>query len=480
MRLLHNTLRPSSTDLPQMSATPSARFKFIGHALRGDGPFRPVVVSNGTSAVQVSGSTALVRYPRESDQKYARRNEIAFHSGPMARACSRFTGYLSTRSVTRALPGDLFPRMAEDIDGKANSLDVFWSDFMVQAKARGSMLLLVDMPSALPATLAQQVSERRLPFWTAILPETVTEYAVGDDGKFDFVEFEGTFRRDGETIPCEWYFDRATWKAERAEKDGKGQREVLAEGAHPLRECPVLIFTEQGDFPAFGPFAALADLMRRLFNAESELDEIIRGATFPMLGIQVPEQTTPDDKLAAAKAAGETIGTQNLVVYSGSAPAWIAPPDGPARVCMDRIAQLKAEIDEVSLNVATPNQRESGLAMSMRFQAINAELARFSGRMEDLERSAWELSRRWLQMQGAPVIQWPRDFQIADVQIELQILQDMQAAGMPAEVIAEQQRRIVSVQFGGIDQERADEIERAIEERTLATRKPAAPVTEGD
>ena len=462
-----------------MSATPSARFKFIGHALRGDGPFRPVVASNTTTAVQVSGATALVRYPRESDAKYARRNEIAFHSGPMARACSRFTGYLSTRSVTREMPGDFYPRMAADIDGKANSLDVFWSEFMVQAKARGSMLLLVDMPADLPSTLAQQMSERRLPFWTAILPEAVTDYAFGDDGRFDFVEFEGTFKRDEETIPCVWHFARASWRAERTEKDRHGQREVLAQGSHPLRECPVLIFTEQGDFPAFGPFAALADLMRRLFNADSELDEIIRGATFPMLGIQVPETTTPDDKLAAAKAAGETIGTQNLVVYSGSAPAWIAPPDGPARVCMDRIAQLKAEIDEVSLNVAAPNQRESGLAMTMRFQAINAELSRFSGRMEDLERRAWELSRRWLQMQAAPQIQWPRDFQIADVAIELQILQDMQAAGMPPVVIAEQQRRIVSVQFGGIDEERADEIERAIEERILAARTPAAPVTEG-
>jgi hypothetical protein len=161
---------------------------------------------------------------------------------------------------------------------------------------------------------------------------------------------------------------------------------------------------------------------------------------------------------------------QNLVIHSGSTPAWIAPPDGPAKVCADRIAALRAQIDEVSLNVATPNQRESGLAMTMRFAAINAELSRFAGRMEDLERRAWDLSRRWLGMQAAPVIQWQRDYQVADVAVELQILQDMQAAGLPAEVIAEQQRRVVALQFGGLETSRADEIERAIDERTLAAR----------
>lgn len=453
-----------------MSANPSARFQFIGHALRGDGPFRPVVSGQDTTSPQISGPTALVRYPRESAEKFARRNVVAFHDGPLSRACARFVGYLSTRAPSRQMPGDLFPRMADDVDGKGNAIDVFMGEFAVQAKARGSMLLLVDMPRELPPTMGEQISQRRLPFWTQILPESVTDYELGDDGKFKHVEFTGTIEHEGARTDCVWHFDRAAWRAEKAENDRNGQRQVLAEGAHGLGECPVLIFTEHGDFPAFGPFAAIADLMRRMFNADSELDEIIRSATFPMLTIQVPDTTTPDQKSAIAKVAAETIGVQNLVIHSGSTPAWIAPPDGPAKVCADRIAALRAQIDEVSLNVAAPNQRESGLAMTMRFAAINAELSRFAGRMEDLERRAWDLSRRWLGMQAAPVIQWQRDYQVADVAVELQILQDMQAAGLPSEVIAEQQRRVVALQFGGLETSRADEIERAIEERTLAAR----------
>ena len=443
--------------------SPSAqRFKFIAHALRGDGPFRPVVQDYGDNNAKLSGRSYLVRYPRESDAKFARRNEIAFYASPLAMASSRFVGYLSTKAVSRELPNQQYQRIAEDVDGKGNSVDVFWSQFAFEAKARGSMLLLVDAPAAMATTQQQQLQDRVLPYWTAIAPESVTDYELGDDGKFDFVEFAGNVKReDGLRVECTWRFDRFRWEA-RGEAGS-----VIRGGEHSLGETPVLIFTESGDFPSFGPFAAIADISRRLFNAESELDEILRSQTFSLLTMQVPDDSSAEQKLAAAQVAGQSIGTSNLMVHSGSTPAFIAPPDGPARVYLDRIKRLEAKIDEVGLNVATVNAQESGIAMQMRFQAINGELSRFSLRMEDLERRAWDLCRRWLSMQQAPSVQWPRDFNIADVEHELKILADMQAAGMPAEVIAEQQKRIVTLQFAGLDTAAKDALTAAIDERPL-------------
>mgnify|MGYP005609488149 FL=1 len=445
-----------------MPNTSAPRFQFIAHALRGDGPFRPAVSEFGDGTVTLNGASYLVRYPRESDVKFARRNEIAFYASPLALACSRFAGYISTMAVQRELPNAQFKKIAEDVDGKGNAIEVFWSQFIVQAKARGSMLLLVDMPSVLPASQAEQLSTRKLPFWTTIEPESLTDFAVGDDGKFDFVEFGGNFTQaDGSRTACTWHFDREKWSAVDKEK------RQLGAGDHPLGECPVLIFTEGGDFPHFGPFSAIADLSKRLFNADSELDEILRSQTFSLLTMQVPDESTDAQKLAAAQVAGQSIGTNNLMVHSGSTPAFIAPPDGPANVYLARIQRLEAKIDEVGLNVATVNAQESGIAMQMRFQAINGELSRFSLRMEDLERRAWDLSRKWLGMTQAPQIQWPRDFNLADVEQELKILAEMIANGMPAEVIAEQQKRIVTLQFAGLDTAAKEAMAQAIDERTM-------------
>jgi hypothetical protein len=447
-----------------MPNTSAQRFQFIAHALRGDGPFRPLVTSyqDGTGTATLASESYLVRYPRESNVKFARRNEIAFYASPLALACSRFSGYISMKGVGRDLKNPQFTKIAEDCDGKGNAIDVFWSQFTMQAKARGSMLLLIDMPSSLPRTQAEQLSSRQLPFWTTIAPETLTDFEIGDDGKFDFVEFAGNFTQvDGTRVDCTWRFDRAQWSAR-----DKDKRE-LGSGAHPLGECPVLIFTEGGDFPHYGPFAAIADLSKRLFNADSELDEILRSQTFSLLTMQVPDQSTDQQKLAAAQVAGQSIGTSNLMVHSGSTPAFIAPPDGPANVYLERIKKLEAKIDEIGLNVATVNQQESGIAMQMRFQAINGELSRFSLRMEDLEARAWDLSRKWLGMTQAPTAQWPRDFNLADVEQELKILAEMVSSGMPAEVIAEQQKRIVTLQFPGLDEKALAAMVTAIDERSL-------------
>lgn len=445
--------------MPNYSAE---RFRFIGHALAADGPFRPRVTEDGTRTVTLSGLSYLVRYPRESDVKFARRNEVAFYASPLLRACARFTGYLSTKPPQREMPNPLFDAVAKDVDGKGNDIDVFLQQFALDAKARGSMLMLVDMPADMPATRAEQMSARRLPYWSAIKPESVTDYAVGEDGQFEFVEFAGTFAKEGgQAVDCTWRFDRQGWTATDKE------RRTLSQGQHQLGRCPVIIFTEGGDFPHFGPFAAIADVGKRLFNADSELDEILRSQTFSLLTMQVPEESTDGEKIQAAQVAGETIGTNNLMVHSGSTPAFIAPPDGPARIYLDRIKQLQSQVDEIGLNVIGSMAQESGIALQMRFQALNGELSKFAGRMEDFEKRAWELSRAWLGMTQAPTVEWPRDYNLSDVQTELQILADMQASGMPRPVIAQQQKRIVALQFPGLEQMQADEIAQAIDEPGL-------------
>lgn len=438
------------------------RFKFIGHALNGDGPFRPLISYDSKARPIAVASSYLIQYPRESETKYARRNEIAWYASPLAQVVSRFAGYLASRPAVRSMANPLYEVMAADIDGKGNSIDSFWSQFVVEAKARGSMLLLVDMPPAMAPTLDQQVRARVAPYWTSIKPELLTDYQIGDDGKFVFAEFSGNFTLEsGERVDCTWHFDQTSWRAI------DGQQRLLSEGEHPLTECPLLIFTEGGDFPYFGPFAPIADLSRRMFNLDSELDEILRSQTFSLLTMQVSENSTDAQKVQAAQIVGETIGSSNLMVHSGSTPAFIAPPDGPARIYLDRIAALKDQINEIGLVIASSSQRESGLALQMRFQALNSELAKFAGRMESLERRAWELSRQWLGLTTAPEISWSRDFNMADVVAELDILTSMQGAAMPSEVIAQQQRRIVSVQFAGLGQAEQGQIHAAIDQRLL-------------
>lgn len=444
-----------------MQNSAASRYQFIAHALNGDGPFRPVVSHDAHGQPITVQSSYLVRYPRESDLKFARRNEVAFFDSPMAQATGDFVGYLSERNPVRSLPHALYKAITDDADGKGNSLDVFWQTFMIDAKARGCMLLLVDMPAMDADTMGDQISDRVAPYLAAIKPEQITEYELGQDGRFVFAEFAGRYiKDDGERVEASWRFDRFGWEV-RAVKGGA----ILDAGEHPLDQCPVLIFSEGGDFPSFGPFAPIADLSKRLFNLDSELDEILRAQTFSLLTMQVPDGSTDSQKIDAARVVGETIGTANLMVHTGSTPAFIAPDSGPAATYMQRIDAVRARINEIGLAIASPSQRESGISMQMRFHKINAALAKFASQMEDLERRAWDLCRQWLGMSVAPEVQWSRDYNLADAMTELDVLANMQATAMPGEVIREQQKRIVAVQFSGADQAVVENIHQAIDER---------------
>ncbi len=153
---------------------------------------------------------------------------------------------------------------------------------MIEAKARGSMLLLVDMPAQGMET------ERTWPALTAIPPERITKFTRTATGALASVAFSDTQRVDGEDVTVERIYDTEGWRVLAGEK-------VLEQGQHTLGACPILAFTESGLFPNEGEFATLADLSKRLYNLRSELDEILRAQTFSLLTYKVPEARYPLD-----------------------------------------------------------------------------------------------------------------------------------------------------------------------------------------
>lgn len=445
------------------------RFRFISHALRLAAGFRPSISRDASGSPVSAGETYLIKYPRESAERFASRNELTRMDSPLAHHTGRFVSFLTLRAPQRQTANALYDALIDDADGKGNSLDVFWHQFMFEAKARGSMLLLVDMPRVLPSSLQAQVQQRVAPYLTPIFPEDVIEYELGDDGRFSSVSFAGRCVDDaGQSHDCVWIFDAMTWRAVSVDR----RRETIIGGQHALGICPVLAFTEAGDFPHFGSFAAIADLMFDLFNLYSELRDLLRSQMFSVLTVQVPPEASADAKIEAARVIGQTLGTSNMLMHSGATPQFVAPPNGPAEVYLKVIERQRALIDEIGLNVASPNQRESGISMQMRFHAVNSALAAFAQRMEDFERRVWDVARQWLGFSDAPQIAWPRTFDVIDTAAELESLAAMIATNMPDRVLAAQQRRIIEQQFGNYDKDTLDSLAAEIDARLHARRSP--------
>jgi hypothetical protein len=288
----------------------------------------------------------------------------------------------------------------------------------------------------------------------------VQKYDLDARGRLTLIEYADTL--DGEAVTRGW--DAVRWWVRRGDKEIDG-------ADHPLGICPALYFSESGDFPFIGPFAQIADLSKRLFNARSELDEILRSQTFSLLTYQVPtEQSHTFDP----KATAEAIGTHNMLIHGGETPGFIAPPEGPANTYLETIGHIERTIARVSLTVELPERRtaESGIALALRFESLNAALTSFARRMEDLERNVLAMVSRWLGLGAVATCEWSKDYALADLAAEMQILADMIASGMPAEVIAQQKKVIVQLAFPALAQEDMAVLLAAIEAPTQEITNP--------
>ncbi len=429
------------------------KFATIADALHGTGGY--------------ADGTALVRFPSETQEQYDRRREVAWYANDLLPACQRFTGFLSSRPPLRETMNPLLLAFLDDCNWRGDQIDVFWQSFMIDALARGSMLLLVDMPRSLPSSQAAQIAQRAFPFLTPIMPEWT--YASRLDARGHLTFFEMHDMLDGERVIRGW--DAQRWWVRVGER-------ILDEAEHPLGVCPVIAFTERGDFPTLGAFSGITDLSRRLYNLRSELDDILRRHAFPVFAAQFQTiEPAPGESVEAAQNRQNAIvkglvdaigklGTDRGIVSPGPV-SFVAPPDGPANVYMQAIALLEERIAEIALRVDMTGEKsaESGLALTIRFQALNTALVRFAKRMEDLERRALDLACRWLGLAPETVTaHWNRDYKIVDTGAELELLGVMQLQGFPPEVIRAKMKTVVQMEFGGGDSALVDDLVAVIDE----------------
>lgn len=413
----------------------ASRFLFLAHALNGDGGFRD--------------GTYLVQYPRESTDKFLRRKAIAWYANALRPACQRFVGYLGKRPPQRQITQPILQAFLDECDWQENSLDVFWNGFMVEAKARGTMLLLADMPAANANT------ERTWPALVPIVPERIRRYTLSATGALASVTFSDVATVGDAAVITERTYDETGWKVVAGDK-------ILEQGTHGLGVCPVLAFTESGTFPREGEFTTIADLSKRLYNLRSELDEILRAQTFSLLTYKVPADRYP---LELGEVA-QSIGTHNLLQTFPEGADFIAPPEGPARVYLDVIDQVEGLIRQAALIVDIPDAKanESGVALQLRFQALNASLVHFARRMEDFERRLWELVGLWLGLEPNVSVNWGQDFSIADLTTEIAIAQNMAALNAPPAYQAAKLKQLIQLDLGTLPDDELNTILRQADE----------------
>jgi len=351
------------------------------------------------------------KYPRELENKIEQRREIAYYTNIFASKVSRFIGYIYKQKPVRDTKSNILKIILDDIDMKKNSANIFFSNFAKNAKVYGCNLILIDMPTALPDNLKDQMQQRAFPYTVEIDPQRVLNYKLDNYGNFEYVFISDTMLNEkGKVVEIKRYYDNAQWVI--YDKDDN----ALDKGEHNLGVTPVLIFSEDGLFPTTGEFTQIANLAKRHYNLQSELDEILRGQTFSILTMQT--SSSGDIKLS----------TDNALLYQKDAdrPEFIAPPSAPAEMYRQRIKDIEEQIDTIAYDITTNKSTESGIALSIKFQGLNASLSSFAQRLEDFELRVYEVIAKYLKETSDVTVSYAKEFSIVDINQEIAILEQMQ------------------------------------------------------
>jgi len=392
---------------------------------------------------EFSDGTGIVKYPRESDDKYTARKTLASFSyeNLLDSKVSRYVGYLLKTNPVRESTSNILDVILDDIDGSGNDIDIFFSTFARNMKVRGVNLLLIDSPTTLSDNLDDQIRNRELPYFVEILPERVTSYKLDRFGKFDYVAFTDTIDNstygNTEVIDIIRYYDKEQWAIYSTDGD------ILDRKPHGFVACPVLISSEKGAFESTGEFTQIAGMSKTLYNLQSELSELMRGQAFSLLTVWTEKGSQPELK----------VGTDSVLMYSGDhPPAFISADAAQANVYEIRMGKVREAIDRVAYDISTTNQVEAGIALEIKFEGLNSSLAAFAQRIESTERQAWWLVVNKLGLSPESItVSYNKEFGVSDTQKEIETLDALNNISDMPSYRAEKLKSIIKEDLKGAD-----------------------------
>jgi len=367
----------------------------------------------------------LVKHDRETPKKFINRLKIAYYLNYMAPVVDSHVTPLFRKEATRTATGsvDLWDAFKEDVDGAGRSLATFMRESAFPAKRDGIHVLVVTAPKTAPKTKAEAVALK--PYIYGVHALDITE--IKRDKAGNITSLSHLESRDDQDEPVVRTITAAGWSVT------KGKGEALESGAFEQgafakgRQAPVVELSPglvvRGQKLPRSEFIGVARCCHRLFNLSSELDEVFRSQTFSIL-------TYP-----AKETKGLTVGTGNVLGYDPEmkmAPAFIAPPEGPAKLLMEQFDRLVREIYRQALlthqtGSTSKNGTQnlpSGVALRIDRESLDTSLSEFGKQLENAETRISEIWSWWTGETITYECSYPREFTLQDLATELQPLLD--------------------------------------------------------
>lgn len=311
----------------------------------------------GATAIRQKAQKYLTKFEGESLQDYdRRRNETPwrpeFDDSIRSLASKPFSKDVSLKDPA----SQSFKDLAEDIDGRGNSITAFSRDTFYKGIAKGLHAILIDYPAlhaeadvpVRPLTIAQEKAVGARPYWLQIEADDIlacyTKFVGGKEiiehirFKEDFVTRDGFDETIGKRIRV---YEPGIWQV--WEKLGNEQNYsmvsdgVISRGSSGKKSVPVVLFftgERLGVLKVKPPMQDLAQMQIELYRAQSKQEEVLTFASSPML--------TANGMKAPSDGSGVSVGPKT-VLY--------APPTNGSPASWEYINPDAANVKEIRSHV---------------------------------------------------------------------------------------------------------------------------------
>lgn len=409
----------------------------------------------------------VVPHPRETPLKYGRRKLLAYYFN-YVKPCvdgnvNPIFKELPVRSYKTGSP--YFEGFLADCDLKGTSLDQFIKNAALEAKLYGLCAVFVDNfggeeLSQLSRMEAEQ--KRRYPYVYTLKNSQIKEYAYDHTGKLTSLTFDERRKgEDGEERQITW-----TWTLETIRRQAEGEAEQLME--NKLGRIPIVLLygakPRKGELKPTSGFYQVAKANLALYNACSELRELLRSQAFNILTYGIGEEDDYD------KVKEIVASTENVMVYRGNlnAPQYIAPSAAPAEMLLSEIKLLVEEIYRMAgLASVTGVQTEvSGAAKAWDFESTNTTLSEFAKSVEQAEKEIAQLFGAYTGAELEFTSKYSESFGIEDAGAELDEITKALGLMIGGIFDRELKKKAARVVFKNLDDAVINEVTDDIESRT--------------
>lgn len=342
-----------------------------------------------------------------------------------------YTSYLMTSKIGRnygKLSGTMFDDFLRDTDFDGRSYEAYWRVNSRMASIQGVVGTLVDKPPSNAQSKADEIEGNIRPYYVTYKAPSIYDWKYERIGGKIMLTYlvleEDSGEKDVEQFRVWTRTDWAVWHQKKDGKDAyiaKDDNGEEMKGTHDLKEIPFVVLRNRDALEkmhGLSDIGDIAELNKRIYNIDSDIDQIRGRAALPFL--QIPKSPGSEETVIISLSTVFEFDPDN----PQSKASWLEPN---LNSIDSSLKQREVVVDGIRMiaklggDSAQRTSVESGVSLEIRFQQLNAVLNEKAEMMRNAEAECLRLYAKWEGGDGETqaVITYPESYGVRDMSADI-------------------------------------------------------------